>query len=402
MLEKDRMSVNQEQFRTANVMGDYVNINKVDESFATNAMKNPVAKSRQKNAQEKEEDSKFSELDVKGLYDRIEIPAERLDERIMFDYRNFHTAVVRNSSLSDSQLMKRQENARKKAQLGRQARDIGMAENEKYSEKYGNGNRPGNETVLNRIRRADISEMTYSSDEEFCEKYAKNYELLRMASEYIDRAGNDDLGTMDDVSLSRLLFMKQVKADYDNRLQMLSSNYFALLTKNDIQQLQKENGINVDLLGQKNANELEKYLDLFKNVNSNEIFGKGMSAEMALTECRSELAGRSSSNKVELLKRTPAFRVRAEADMYSKKEVKNLDEVDTVRPSENEFIENEELLKSHQTMDNGKLRFSEDRSKAEEKLGDEDSVVKRTRLGKVLDDISQPGGATEPLKALMS
>ncbi|MCR5403889.1 MAG: hypothetical protein K6E91_08760 [Butyrivibrio sp.] len=402
MLEKDRMSLNQEQFRTGNVMGDYVNVNKVDESFATNIMKNPVAKSRQKNAQDKEEDSKWSELDVKGLYDRIEIPAEMLDNRAMYDFRNFHTAVVRNSSLSDSQLMKRQESARKKAQLGRQARDIDRTANEKYSEKYGNGNRPGNEAVLNRIRRADISDMTYSSDEEFCEKYAKNYELLRMASEYIDRVGYDDLGTMDDDNLSKLLFMKQVKADYDNRLQMMTSNYFALLTKSDIEQLQKKNGINVELLGQKNANELEKYLDLVKNVNRNEIFGKGMNADEALSECRSELVGRNRSNKVDLLKRTPANRVRAEADMYSKKEVKNLDEVDTERPSEDELFENEELVKNHQTMDSEKLRFSEDNSKAEEKLGDEDSVVKRMRLGKVLDEISQPDGATESLKKLMS
>lgn len=402
MLEKDRMSVSQEQIRTGNVMGDYVNINKVDESFATGAMQNQATKSRQKNLQDKENESRWSEIDVKSLYTRIEIPGETLDERGKYDYRNFHTAIVRNSALSDSQLIKREDSARKKAQLGNQAKEIDRQQGELFGKKYGGEKRPDNEDVFSKIKKVDISEMSYSSDEEFCEKYAKNYEILRLADDFLDTATYDELSEMTDLNMSKLLLMKQVKADYDNRLEMMTSNYFALLTRDDLRQISKKDGIDAEILGQKNANELEKYLDLVKNVNSKEIFGKGANIVDAFDECKAELLARDKSGRVDLLKRTPAWRASAEADKYSARTLRDLDYVGVVRPADGEAFENEEIAKRHQSMEQGKLRFSEDESQAKEKLGDENSVVKRMRLGKVLEGLSQPGGNVVPLRAAMS
>lgn len=371
MIEKENLqNINMQQTINTNILDQSIQINQ-NVMKSVEDMKDVKSKTtRSRQADQHRQETKTEKIDVRGLYDRIEIPGERLDEQGKYDYRTFHRVIVRDSFLSDTQITKRTEDARKRAQLGKRISDADREAGAEYEEKYGGEKRLSKGDMFETIMNAEISNMTYSSDDEFCEKYAQNYESLRMAGEYLDRASEADLASMSDNEMAKLLFMKSVKADYDSRMELMSSNYYALLTKKDIEQIVKMGDAAwSEVLGKKNSAELKKYLALHDSVTSTDkLFGERVSPRQAFGACREYLKKTDQKQGIKALKSTPEDRVAGEIDRYSSELFKELEDVSVEAPGENETFENEVLAQRQRTLDGQKLKISDDLTKITEEI----------------------------------
>lgn len=97
----------------------------------------------------------------------------------------------------------------------------------------------------NVLMSLDLSDFEYSSDEEFVGKLKETYKWLQRA-ESLEKAyrfaissGHMQSGKKFSMSKmeGRLLALKEIKADYDARIAMMNSNYYALLADSDLKSL---------------------------------------------------------------------------------------------------------------------------------------------------------------------
>ena len=261
-LEHVKLSKSQLNFKVENIHDDFeINEAKKDDLHSTQNKKD------------------WAKIDLNNLYEQIQIPGKKLDDKEMYDLKSLHIAINKNANLSDSQILKREETARKKAQLSK----LILSSKQDVKAKFEKSEKFSKQEGKIYINSFELSNFEYSSDEEFCEKYLNNYKNLLMVEDYVKELNDDELALLDTEFSARLSFIKSVKDDYDRRVELMSSNFYALLTKSDIEQIPlKKNKISNSALGEKNSKELQKYQALFYKLRTGgNCFGKGKSWEKA-------------------------------------------------------------------------------------------------------------------------
>ena len=139
----------------------------------------------------------------------------------------------------------------------------------------------------------DISRFDYKSDEDFVSKLKDNYMWLNRA-ESLSKAYSDaknDRIMSDDKTFSmskfetRLKTLKEIKADYDARIDMMNSPYYVLLANSDVQKLTDD-----EMLERQNYadKDISEYFKNYRALNGNSTAfkkrAKALDRENALAE----------------------------------------------------------------------------------------------------------------------
>ena len=117
----------------------------------------------------------------------------------------------------------------------------------------------------------DTTDFSYSSDKQFVSQFAKKYDAIsRYASlRYALRKFEEEPDMAEDVSLSRMQakveYFEALKEDYEDRMKLISSPYYTLLSKSDIKK-----GVPED----SDDDALKEYISLYQKLSQNR-FGKG-------------------------------------------------------------------------------------------------------------------------------
>lgn len=152
------------------------------------------------------------------------------------------------------------------------------------------------------LMKIDLSVFEYNSDEEFVSKIKENYMWLQRAEslEQAYRSAISDgkmhggksfsMGKME----GRLLVLKEIKADYDARIAMMNSNYYALLANSDLKSLTDKELEKKQTDLQSSDPELSEFLKNYRALNKKSTgFKKGAS-----TEGREEAYAKTGKQKV--------------------------------------------------------------------------------------------------------
>ena len=344
-LEHVKLSKSQLNFKVENIHDDFeINEAKKDDLHSTQNKKD------------------WAKIDLNNLYEQIQIPGKKLDDKEMYDLKSLHIAINKNANLSDSQILKREETARKKAQLSK----LILSSKQDVKAKFEKSEKFSKQEGKIYINSFELSNFEYSSDEEFCEKYLNNYKNLLMVEDYVKELNDDELALLDTEFSARLSFIKSVKDDYDRRVELMSSNFYALLTKSDIEQIPlKKNKISNSALGEKNSKELQKYQALFYKLRTGgNCFGKGKSWEKAYNNILNYKKlfsvnnnERISEDKLKSRKKNynPELRPQTEINNAANEKLPKLEKIKIKKP-ENDF---EELSNRAKLLAEGHLKFSE-------------------------------------------
>ena len=151
----------------------------------------------------------------------------------------------------------------------------------------------------NKLLEIDINRFNYGSDEEFAAKIKDNYIWLKRAESLksaVDMAKKDNvLTTGKKMALSalegRLDALLEVKADYDTRIAMMTSNHYVLQSQGDLDQLSDEKlQEKIDDATAEKDQELVDFLSNYKTLrdkkDSFKIGGNAKDRENALAEPR--------------------------------------------------------------------------------------------------------------------
>ena len=117
----------------------------------------------------------------------------------------------------------------------------------------------------------DTTDFSYSSDKQFVSQLEKKYDAIsRYASlRYALRKFEEEPDMAEDVSLSRMQakveYFEALKEDYEDRMKLISSPYYTLLSKSDIKK-----GVPED----SDDDALKEYISLYQKLSQNR-FGKG-------------------------------------------------------------------------------------------------------------------------------
>ena len=140
---------------------------------------------------------------------------------------------------------------------------------------------------LTKIAQIPISTFDYSSDREFASEYAKKYEILRKAdairtifnsTSREDRVEsvNRTFESVADVE-AKLECLSMIKTDYENRMKLISSPYYALLAKKDIKSYLKKT--DEELEASINDKNLIDYIKLYRTLEESPVGKKNKAQE---------------------------------------------------------------------------------------------------------------------------
>ena len=137
------------------------------------------------------------------------------------------------------------------------------------------------------ILSLDLSMFEYNSDEEFVSKLKDNYMWLNRAQSMdeafeISKADNhlrNDKNHSISVLKGRLLALREIKKDYDARIAMMNSNYYALLSSGDLNGLSDEELLEKQNASAENDKELSEFIMNYRYLKQEkEGFKKGAKA----------------------------------------------------------------------------------------------------------------------------
>ncbi len=123
---------------------------------------------------------------------------------------------------------------------------------------------------------SDTTDYSYSSDDEFVSKFAQKYDAIvrYAATRYIINKYEEDPELSNKLSLSRLQakveYFEALKEDYEDRMELLSSPYYTLLSKKDIENLPADSD-----------ESMREYAALYRKLSENR-FGKGRNKQKDL------------------------------------------------------------------------------------------------------------------------
>lgn len=149
----------------------------------------------------------------------------------------------------------------------------------------------------NTLINLDLSMFEYKSDEEFVSKLKNNYMWLNRAEsleEAYRHLKSDGLISSDKkIALSRLEgrlnVLRELKADYDARIAMMNSPYYALLAQSDLKTLSDEELEKKQTAAEAEDMELFEFLKNYRFLNrKNPAFSKGQKVAASLEEKLSE------------------------------------------------------------------------------------------------------------------
>ncbi len=138
----------------------------------------------------------------------------------------------------------------------------------------------------NVLMNIDLSIFEYSSDEEFVSKIKENYMWLQRAESleqaYKSAVSDGCMHSSSEFAMSkmegRFLVLKEIKADYDARIAMMNSNYYALLADSDLKSLTDKELEKKQKDSQATDKELSEYLKNYRALNKeSSSFKKGTS-----------------------------------------------------------------------------------------------------------------------------
>ncbi len=137
------------------------------------------------------------------------------------------------------------------------------------------------EYLLREMEKLDLSEFEYESDSEFATDLSLKMAKLRAFSHAEDYLREIKLGRLQiggeplDITglTAKAQMLEAIKTDYENRMLLMESPYYVLLAKKDMDGLSEE-GFN-DLVDDVKNEELKTYVDAFKKIKANKLFGKG-------------------------------------------------------------------------------------------------------------------------------
>lgn len=134
----------------------------------------------------------------------------------------------------------------------------------------------------------DLKMFEYKSDAQFVDKLQDNYRWLKAAESFkaYYEAGkkqgavkNSRILTLSTLE-GRLETLEEIKKDYDARIEMMSSPYYALLSDSDLKNLSEEELLRKKHDAEGSDPELFRFLDNYIQLNTpKEGFGKGKSTE---------------------------------------------------------------------------------------------------------------------------
>ncbi len=137
------------------------------------------------------------------------------------------------------------------------------------------------------IMELNLSAFEYKSDAEFVSKLQDNYQWLKMAESMkevveMEKEGNR-LSSTRELALSalegRLMVLMEMKEDYDSRIAMINSPYYALLAQTDLETLSDEELERKQREAEQTNPGLFTFLKHYRHLNRRkEGFGKGVSA----------------------------------------------------------------------------------------------------------------------------
>ncbi len=150
--------------------------------------------------------------------------------------------------------------------------DKSLVSKDKYAYKY---DLP---LILGDVNAAKVEDFEYTSDNEFVSNFASKYDqICRYASadffykEFYKLESNHNINKVSIVDVrAKIDFFKQLKEDYEDRMKLISSPYYALLAKSDMDRYMKKNGeslIDNEIQDEK----LRDYIRLFRKVSNNPL-----------------------------------------------------------------------------------------------------------------------------------
>ncbi|MBR3305748.1 MAG: hypothetical protein IKI75_00675 [Lachnospiraceae bacterium] len=148
----------------------------------------------------------------------------------------------------------------------------------------------GLEEVLKEAAETDLSEFEYKSDKEFVDGYPARYAKLKALCHANEIFRLSEIHKIDGVNMTvlraKLDVMEQIRNDYETRIKMMHSPYYALLAGKDFESLsvdQLDEKIKL-LKGSQEDAELGKFLDNVKSLRGKGRFVRGANAtELGMT-----------------------------------------------------------------------------------------------------------------------
>ena len=139
----------------------------------------------------------------------------------------------------------------------------------------------------------DLDQLGYTSDRDFASNFAKKYDVICKVAAlqvFIDKFKEDGGTTINDHICvadleARAELAKQYKEEYEMRMQLISSPYYALLSTDDVQDFmsKKDKGRNVDAA----SPEFTRYINLYRKLNESAV-GKNVNAGFHLDELKDQ------------------------------------------------------------------------------------------------------------------
>ncbi len=133
--------------------------------------------------------------------------------------------------------------------------------------------------VLRRLSDIDVAQFNYNSDEEFLKNFAAKYKLLKQGAaarffirKYMQASGKKAENWPVTTWSAKILVLEKLLEDYEDRMKLISSPYYALFTKSDLSRYLKKDG--EQAIGKLGDKGLQEFLRLYRKLNKSGV-GQG-------------------------------------------------------------------------------------------------------------------------------
>lgn len=142
--------------------------------------------------------------------------------------------------------------------------------------------------ILSEMDKLDISQFEYKNDEEFLSRFAEKYRILRKGAaagwfldKYLEVSKDEAVGAPITVYRAKVAFFKKMKEDYEDRMKLISSPYYSLLSQKDLSRYLKEDGEAAIESLQKE--DLKEFVKLYRKLSTSD-YGSGKNNVMRFEE----------------------------------------------------------------------------------------------------------------------
>ena len=133
--------------------------------------------------------------------------------------------------------------------------------------------------ILRRLNDIDVAQFNYKSDEEFLKNFAEKYKLLKKGAaarffirKYMQASGKKAENSPVTTWTAKILVFEKLLEDYEDRMKLISSPYYALFVRSDLSRYLKKDG--EQAIGKLSDKGLQEFLRLYRKLDKSG-FGLG-------------------------------------------------------------------------------------------------------------------------------